>query len=373
MARRARRATRAPRGAGCARSSASSERPRRRRSSSRSWGACSCTRRSSARPRAAGLALLRRRRGHPAHRPRVDDGIPAASSGGRRDPRRVGDAHRFRPWLLLVFPAIGALLAGILSTWLAPETRGGGSDAIIESFHNNRGIVRKRVPFVKAVVSILTLGTGGSGGREGPTMQMGGAIGSLVGQMLRVTDRERRILLVAGTAAGMAADLPDAPRRGAPGRRDPAPRRLRGRRAGAGGPRERRQLLDLHRVLRRAHALRARADLSVRPRAPAALRAARGARVHRRERLPVDDARRAARSRRRLRRPRVVQARDRGPRARRLRDAGDRAHRPAPRAARPGHGHPRRRLRRGAARDHRRRRGSRSAGAGPSCLRCSAR
>ncbi len=111
----------------------------------------------------------------------------------------------FRPWLLLVFPAIGALLAGILSTWLAPETRGGGSDAIIESFHNNRGIVRKRVPFVKAVVSILTLGTGGSGGREGPTMQMGGAIGSLVGQMLRVTDRERRILLVAGTAAGMAA------------------------------------------------------------------------------------------------------------------------------------------------------------------------
>src|SRR5580704_6913850 len=111
----------------------------------------------------------------------------------------------FRPWLLLVFPAMGALLGGALSTWLAPETRGGGSDAIIESFHNNRGIVRKRVPFVKAVVSILTLGTGGSGGREGPTMQMGGAIGSLVGQMLRVTDRERRILLVAGTAAGMAA------------------------------------------------------------------------------------------------------------------------------------------------------------------------
>ena len=111
----------------------------------------------------------------------------------------------FRPWLLLVFPAAGALLAGIVSTWLAPETRGGGSDAIIEAFHQNRGIVRKRVPFVKAIVSIFTLASGGSGGREGPTMQMGGAIGSLVGQMLRVTDRERRILLVAGTAAGMAA------------------------------------------------------------------------------------------------------------------------------------------------------------------------
>ncbi|HLK39515.1 MAG TPA: chloride channel protein [Polyangiaceae bacterium] len=111
----------------------------------------------------------------------------------------------FRPWLLVLVPAAGALLGGAISTWLAPETLGGGSDAIIESFHHAAGQVRKRVAFVKAVVSILTLGSGGSGGREGPTMQMGGALGSLVGQMLRVTDRERRILLVAGTAAGMAA------------------------------------------------------------------------------------------------------------------------------------------------------------------------
>ena len=116
-------------------------------------------------------------------------------------------AHRtpFRPWLLFLVPAAGALIAGALSTWLAPETRGGGSDAIIEAFHQKAGFVRKRVAFVKALVSILTLGSGGSGGREGPTMQMGGALGSLVGQLLRVTDRERRILLVAGTAAGMAA------------------------------------------------------------------------------------------------------------------------------------------------------------------------
>lgn len=111
----------------------------------------------------------------------------------------------FRPWLLVLLPAAGALLAGAISTWLAPETRGGGSDAIIEAFHQHQGFVRKRVAFVKAIVSALTLGSGGSGGREGPTMQMGGAIGSLVGQLMRVTDRERRILLVAGTAAGMAA------------------------------------------------------------------------------------------------------------------------------------------------------------------------
>jgi CIC family chloride channel protein len=111
----------------------------------------------------------------------------------------------FRPWILFLIPALGALAGGTISFFLAPETRGGGSDAIIEAFHQNNGVVRKRVAFVKAIVSALTLGAGGSGGREGPTMQMGGALGSLVAQLLRVTDRERRILLVAGTAAGMAA------------------------------------------------------------------------------------------------------------------------------------------------------------------------
>ncbi len=132
-------------------------------------------------------------------------GYQPLRAGGEQIFGESTQAARFRPWLLCLMPAAGALLAGMLSTWLAPETRGGGSDAIIEAYHQNRGIVRKRVPFVKAVVSILTLGSGGSGGREGPTMQMGGAIGSLVGQVLRTTDRERRILLVAGTAAGMAA------------------------------------------------------------------------------------------------------------------------------------------------------------------------
>jgi chloride channel protein, CIC family len=126
-------------------------------------------------------------------------------AGGERILGEMPGPVPFRPWLLWAIPAAGALLGGAISTWLAPETRGGGSDSIIAAFHRNGGRVRKRVAFVKAIVSILTLGTGGSGGREGPTMQMGGALGSLVGQLLRVTDRERRILLVAGTAAGMAA------------------------------------------------------------------------------------------------------------------------------------------------------------------------
>ena len=110
----------------------------------------------------------------------------------------------FRPSLLWLLPALGALAGGAISIF-APETRGGGSDAIIEAFHSGGGEVRRRVPLVKALASILTLGFGGSGGREGPTMQIGGALGSLVGRYLKVSPRERRILLVAGTAAGMAA------------------------------------------------------------------------------------------------------------------------------------------------------------------------
>jgi len=110
----------------------------------------------------------------------------------------------FRPWLLWVVPAVGALAGGAISVF-APETRGGGSDAIIEAFHRWDGKTRRRVPLVKMLASILTLGFGGSGGREGPTMQIGGSLGSLVGRYLKVSPRERRILLVAGTAAGMAA------------------------------------------------------------------------------------------------------------------------------------------------------------------------
>src|SRR4051812_12775771 len=112
--------------------------------------------------------------------------------------------HRFRPWLLLVLPAFGGLACGLISR-LAPEVRGGGGDAMIDAFHHRGGNIRRRVIWVKALASMFTLGTGGAGGREGPTMQIGGALGSLVARVLHVSARERRILLVAGVAAGISA------------------------------------------------------------------------------------------------------------------------------------------------------------------------
>ncbi|WP_437935985.1 chloride channel protein [Sorangium sp. So ce341] len=111
----------------------------------------------------------------------------------------------FRPWLVFLLPALGALVGGLLTAKLAPEARGGGGDAFINAFHRLGGTMRRRVPLVKALASIFTLGSGGSGGREGPTMQIGGAIGSIIGRALRVGARERRILLIAGAAAGMSA------------------------------------------------------------------------------------------------------------------------------------------------------------------------
>jgi CIC family chloride channel protein len=109
-----------------------------------------------------------------------------------------------RQWLVLLIPALGALVAGLIMRF-APECRGGGGDATIEAFHHSDGVIRRRVLWVKPLASIATLGSGGSGGREGPTMQIGGAIGSTVGRYLRVSARERRVLMIAGIAAGISA------------------------------------------------------------------------------------------------------------------------------------------------------------------------
>jgi chloride channel protein, CIC family len=112
--------------------------------------------------------------------------------------------QQFRPWILVLLPGLGGLACGLLAR-LAPEIAGGGGDAMIDAFHHRGGRIRPRVIGLKALASMFTLGTGGAGGREGPTMQIGGALGSLVARLLRVSARERRILLVAGVAAGISA------------------------------------------------------------------------------------------------------------------------------------------------------------------------
>jgi CIC family chloride channel protein len=109
------------------------------------------------------------------------------------------------PWKLLLVMAADGVAAGLLVQSLAPEAEGHGTDAAIEAYHFKRGIIRPIVPIVKLVASAITIGTGGSGGREGPIAQIGAGFGSFLGTALRLPTRDRRILLAAGMGAGIGA------------------------------------------------------------------------------------------------------------------------------------------------------------------------
>jgi CIC family chloride channel protein len=111
----------------------------------------------------------------------------------------------FSPGMLLVVITAGGLISGWLVYYFAPEAEGHGTDAVIDSFHNQRGRIRARVPLVKALASAITIGTGGSAGREGPIAQIGAGISSSLASWLGLSDRDRRIMLAAGMAAGIGA------------------------------------------------------------------------------------------------------------------------------------------------------------------------
>ncbi len=110
-----------------------------------------------------------------------------------------------RWWLVVLLPALGGLCAGLLVQYLAPEAEGTGTDELIRAFHRARGVVRPRAPLVKAIATIFTLASGGSAGKEGPVAHVGGGIGSVIAGLLRLNARDRRILLLAGTAGGLGA------------------------------------------------------------------------------------------------------------------------------------------------------------------------
>ncbi|MBW2455875.1 MAG: chloride channel protein [Deltaproteobacteria bacterium] len=111
----------------------------------------------------------------------------------------------FRPWLLVLLPAAGALFGSLLTRHVAPECEGAGEDAVISSFHEDTQRFGWRVIWVKPLATLVTLATGGAGGREGPIAQIGAAVGTTLASYFRLSERERRILLVAGSAAGVAA------------------------------------------------------------------------------------------------------------------------------------------------------------------------
>lgn len=106
--------------------------------------------------------------------------------------------------LVLLLPVLifGSLMTGLLVTRFAPEAEGHGTDAAIRAFHGD-GTIRRRVPLLKAVTAILTISTGGSAGREGPSAQISAGFGAMIADMLGLSPRERRIALTTGIGAGI--------------------------------------------------------------------------------------------------------------------------------------------------------------------------
>jgi chloride channel protein, CIC family len=109
-----------------------------------------------------------------------------------------------RPWLLPLVTGAGGLVAGIIVFSLAPEAEGHGTDAAISAFHQGKPI-RARIPLIKLVASAITIGTGGSAGREGPAAQISAGFGSILATVLRLDVQDRRIALATGIGAGIGA------------------------------------------------------------------------------------------------------------------------------------------------------------------------
>jgi CIC family chloride channel protein len=110
-----------------------------------------------------------------------------------------------RPWLLPLATTIGGLLSGIIVFSLAPEAEGHGTDAAIAAIHYRAGRLRARVAPVKLVASAITIGSGGSGGREGPAAQISATFGSVLATWLGLSSQDRRIAVAAGMGAGIGA------------------------------------------------------------------------------------------------------------------------------------------------------------------------
>jgi CIC family chloride channel protein len=106
---------------------------------------------------------------------------------------------------VLLVPALGGLAVGPVVRLFAPEAEGHGVPEVIEAVMTRGGRIRRRVAVVKSLASALTIGTGGSVGREGPIVQIGAGVGSALGQLLRLPAEQLKTLTACGAAGGIAA------------------------------------------------------------------------------------------------------------------------------------------------------------------------
>jgi chloride channel protein, CIC family len=108
-------------------------------------------------------------------------------------------------WLIPLVTTVGGLVSGILVYRLAPETEGHGTDTVVKALHWTGGSIRARVAPVKMLASAITIGSGGSAGREGPTALIAAGVGSVYADLLHRPVREKRLIVLMGMAAGLSA------------------------------------------------------------------------------------------------------------------------------------------------------------------------
>jgi CIC family chloride channel protein len=108
-------------------------------------------------------------------------------------------------YLLPLVLGSAGLVVGVIIYKLAPEAEGHGTDAVISAFHRQNGRIRGRVPIVKMIASAITIGSGGSAGKEGPIALIGAGFASWLSKYLKLNNEDTRILAVCGMAAGIGA------------------------------------------------------------------------------------------------------------------------------------------------------------------------
>jgi CIC family chloride channel protein len=108
-------------------------------------------------------------------------------------------------WLIPAVTTLGGLLSGFLVYRYAPEAEGHGTDTVVEAFHRREGLIRPRVPPIKMIASAITIGSGGSAGREGPIALITAGLASVYAKWAHHSEEDRRLLLLAGMAAGLSA------------------------------------------------------------------------------------------------------------------------------------------------------------------------
>jgi len=118
---------------------------------------------------------------------------------------RAASAHFTRPWAIPLVACLGALAGAILVFGIAPEAEGHGTDAAIAAVHHNPRGIRLRAVAVKIIASALTIGSGGSGGREGPTGQISAGFGSFLARLLDLSPSDARIAVASGIGSGIGS------------------------------------------------------------------------------------------------------------------------------------------------------------------------